>query len=82
MNRNLDGCYFRVKRDGKYQSVCFSDLTDKEREEIGKDRPAEWWRELAFHLADCLQGVGDALNLVCEDNKLFYNINTDKEGQK
>lgn len=41
MNRNLDGCYFRVKRDGKYEAVCFSDLTAEEREEVCKDRPAE-----------------------------------------
>lgn len=25
--RNMDGVYFRVKRDGKYEPVCFSDLT-------------------------------------------------------
>ena len=39
MNRNLDGVYFRVERDGKWQNICFSDLTTSEREEVlaGKD---------------------------------------------
>lgn len=27
MQRNLDGVYFRVERDGKWQNICFSDLT-------------------------------------------------------
>ena len=32
MNRNLDGCYFRIERNGKYENVCFSDLTEEEQE--------------------------------------------------
>jgi hypothetical protein len=24
--RNLDGIYFRVKRDGKWVTVCYSDM--------------------------------------------------------
>ena len=68
MNRNLDGCYFRVKRDEKWQSVCFSDLTDIERDELfdGKDKPPEWWQSLAYHLGDCLKRVGDQFDIVCE----------------
>ena len=31
INRNLDGIYFRIKRDGKYLSVCLSDMTREER---------------------------------------------------
>lgn len=31
MNRNLDGYYFRVKRDGKWDNICWSDMTDEER---------------------------------------------------
>lgn len=34
MIRNLDGCYFRVKREGKWQNICFSDLTKDERDEV------------------------------------------------
>lgn len=64
MNRNLDGIYFRVKRNEKYENVCFSDLTESEREEICKDRPAEWYKSVAYHLADRLQTIGNYLNIV------------------
>ena len=38
MNRNLEGIYLRVKRGGKWQSVCLSDMTQAELEE---NLPAE-----------------------------------------
>ena len=38
MNRNLDGVYFRVKRDDKWQNICFTDLTNEETDTILKDR--------------------------------------------
>lgn len=68
MNRNLDGCYFRVKRGEHYESVCFSDLTEKEREDLfdGKQKPPEWWQSVAYHLADCLRKIGDELDLYYE----------------
>lgn len=55
MDRNLDGYYFRVKRDGKWQSICFSDMTPEERDEIGKDRSKKWWRSLAIGLLETLE---------------------------
>lgn len=66
MNRNLDGIYFRVERDGKWQNVCFSDLTEEEREKIGKDRPVTWWKSVACHLADMLKQIGEQFNIVSE----------------
>jgi hypothetical protein len=69
MNRKLDGCFFRVKRDDKWQNVCFSDLTEDERDELfeSKDqRSALWWKSLAYHLADRLKMIGDELDLMCE----------------
>lgn len=32
--RNLDGVYFRAKRDGKWDNICFTDLYDYEANEI------------------------------------------------
>lgn len=66
MDRNLDGVYFRVKRDGKWGSVCFSDMTTEERDEVIGDRSVEWWRSLAYILADTLRSVGDQLDLYRE----------------
>lgn len=69
MNRNLDGIYFRVKRDDKWQNICFSDLTADEREELFEgenQKSAIWWRAVAYHLADCLKKLGDDLEVMRE----------------
>lgn len=66
MDRNLDGVYFRVKRDGKYGNVCFSDMTHEERDELLKDRPAEWWKNMAYIMADALRNLGDQFDIYCE----------------
>lgn len=64
MNRDLDGCYFRVERNGEKCSVCFSDLTLAERDRIAEreGENAEFWRRLAYHLADCLIEIGDLMD--------------------
>lgn len=67
VQRNLDGVYFRVKRGENWENICFSDLTPEEREEVCKDRSAEWFRSLAYHLANCLQRIGEDLDIACED---------------
>ncbi len=66
MNRNLDGIYFRIKRNEKYESICFSDLTETERDEICKNRPAEWYRSVAYHLADRIKAIGDTFDIVAK----------------
>lgn len=66
MNRNLDGCYFRIERNGEFQNVCFSDLTEEEREYVAtlnRGRSAEWWQSLCYHLADQLQQLGEEFGL-------------------
>lgn len=66
MDRNLDGVYFRVKRGGKWGNVCFSDMTPEERDEVIKDRPVEWWKMLAYILADTLRSIGDQFDIYGE----------------
>lgn len=63
MNRELDGIYFRIKRNGKHENVCFSDLTEAERDEICKNQPAEWLKNVAYHLADRLQEIGNIFDI-------------------
>lgn len=63
MNRNLDGCYFRIQRDGKWQNLCFTDLTPQERESIMEGRDAQWLRSLCNHLADCIVTIGEEFDL-------------------
>ena len=39
--RNLDGVFYRVQRNGRWCTVCFSDMTPDERKEIIYDRMGE-----------------------------------------
>lgn len=72
--RNLDGIYFRVERDGKWQNVCYSDMEQVERSEIALERAKHatleeqvtWWRSMADLLADQLYDMGEQLGVVCE----------------
>ena len=61
--RDMDGIYFRVEREGRWCSVCWTDLTHSEREEIGEDKPASWWQRVAEHLTEQLRSVADYLDL-------------------
>ena len=62
--RNLDGAYFRVLRDGQWNNVCFTDMLYSEQETIMLNQPAEWYKNLALHLATQLRYIGDKLDLV------------------
>lgn len=62
--RDLDGVYFRVKRDGRWGNACFSDMTSEEIEELLVGRPTEWWKSLACHLGERLRAVGDTFDIV------------------
>lgn len=74
IQRNLDGIYFRVQRDGKWMNVCYSDMTADERDEIVRKRAetstpeeqAAWWRSMADLLADQLYDMGEQLGVMCE----------------
>ena len=64
---NLDGIYFRVERDGKWQSLCVSDLTLEELKSVTKD-----W--------DCNQLTIVAKELSCTLKELFDcpSVHSDK----
>lgn len=64
---DLDGIYFRVERNGKWQSLCVSDLTPDELKSVTKD-----W--------DCNQLTIVAKELSCTLKELFDYppVHTDK----
>lgn len=64
IKRNLDGVYFRIQRDGKWDSICFTDLTDDEMDEVLKGRGKEWILGLVKILAKTIQNIGYQLDLV------------------
>lgn len=68
INRNLDGCYFRVRRGDKYEDLCFTDLTRDEQEEALKDKSPEFIVGLALHLAATLRQIGDKFDLRGENH--------------
>lgn len=67
VNRNLDGAYFRIERDGKWQSICFSDLTEDEMKSVMKDKDTEWLQSLAIHLGNAIKTIGNQFDLIGEE---------------
>ena len=67
MNRNLDGVYFRIKRDGKWQNICFSDLTDAEMDSILIDREEEFLCRLCKILGKTIKNIGEQLDIIKSD---------------
>lgn len=65
--RNLDGVYYRVVRDGKYVSRCFSDLSEVEQDVIMAKYNAEQLRRLCRCLCISLRQIGDTLDLVRDE---------------
>lgn len=66
MRRNLDGVYFRVKENDKWEDVCFSDLTEEKQDEIMNDKSIEWCKRLCKILAKTIKDIGDTFDLVVE----------------
>lgn len=58
--RNLDGYYFRVKREDKYEAICFTDLTDEETIAMLDGRSDEWLTSLLVGLLEVLNAIVDA----------------------
>lgn len=67
MNRNLDGIYLRIKRDGKYQPICLSDMTKEELEENLNPERGEWLKGAVIYLALLLHDIGDQFGIKMED---------------
>lgn len=59
--RDLDGVYYHTERNGRMESICFSDLTAEERKNAIKGYDISSLKRLCFHLADCLRTIGDEL---------------------
>lgn len=64
MKRNLDGVYFRIQRDGKWDDICYSDLTKEEMDIVLEGKDEKWVNSLIDILQDSLK---NALNYVKEN---------------
>ena len=67
MDRNLDGCYFRVFRNNKWKSVCFSDLTDDEMDIVLQGRDERWLKSLCKHLGHVIYTIGERYGIIRVD---------------
>lgn len=56
---DLDGIYFRVERDGKWQSLCVSDLTPEELKSVTQDWDCNQLTIVAKELSCTLKGLFD-----------------------
>ena len=70
---DMDRIYFRIKRNGKYENVCFSDLTNEERAVVCSNKQIEWFIRVTHHLADCLYEAGIILD------KLGVKLSEDRD---
>lgn len=61
MERDLDGYYFRVQRNNKWVSICFTDLTDEEALEVIKNKSEDW-------LISLLKGLNDVGNKLLNES--------------
>lgn len=66
MNRNLDGVYFRIKREDKWENICFSDLTEEEMDWVMDGRTTDWLRSMCKILGKTIKNIGDELDIVME----------------
>lgn len=69
MKRNLDGVYFRVKRNNKFEVLCWSDMTREERQHILDQKCQQpdalvWLGSLCQTLGDVIAELGNEFDLV------------------
>lgn len=68
-NRNLDGAFFRVKREGRWQNICFSDLTEEEMDAVLNGQTTIWLMSLCKHLGQVLRYIGNEFDIRCGGDK-------------
>lgn len=61
--RDLDGIYFKVYRDNKWQNVCLSDMTKEERREVLKNFNKDSLIRTIDHLCFCLYDIADGRDI-------------------
>ncbi len=63
IKRELDGIYYRVQREGKWESVCLTDMTEEERIECLVKLPKEVLERMCNLLANTMREMADGLNI-------------------
>lgn len=71
---DLDGIYFRVERNGKWQTLCVSDLTPEELKSVTKDWDCNQLTIVAKELSCTLEGMFDYPSVRADKASLLRDI--------
>lgn len=71
---DLDGIYFRVERDGRWQTLCVSDLTPEELKSVTKDWDCNQLTVVAKELSCTLKGLFDCPSVHSDKASLLRAI--------
>lgn len=65
---NISGMYFRAQNEetGKWESICFEDLSDKQMDAQLNGRSEEWIKSLAKQLANSLHSIAEQFDIYSE----------------
>lgn len=71
---NMDGMYFRVERNGKFENVCLSDMTNEERL-----KKMDWWnpdnmKSVINFLCETLREIGDTYGFIASDPERMNEV--------
>jgi hypothetical protein len=71
VDRRLCGIFFEIRRNGKTEKVCFSDMNEFEMNNIIMDRSKNkrWWFSMAKAQAKALKRLGDQCEVVRNSNE-------------
>lgn len=64
--RELCGIYFRAERNGKFEDVCFTDMTELEQRRVTDDFSPESLRNMCIVLAGVVRNLGDMFDISAE----------------
>lgn len=65
----LCGIYFRVKRDYRYENICFTDMTEEEQKEILDILSFEATQNLCLRLAQVVRNLGGMFDVSAVDGE-------------
>lgn len=60
IRRNLDGVYFRING----ANICFSDLTEEQRNSVMQNKDADWLKAMCNILANVIAEIGEKFDIV------------------
>ena len=68
VQRNLSGIYFRSQNEnGKWDNICFEDLSPEEQHRVMTGRSDEWLRSLAKQLAGTINRIAEKFDIISKE---------------